>query len=261
MALDNCELVEKLKSVFKLKESPIAFFYTNNPPQDAYNPKRIKNIENIPCIIQFLNGVRSGRTLVLGKKSRNLCPGGLAYLGFKKIIKGLENFLSTGFPSSKEGDNFLEGERIKKTPKLAKTFLENIPFKKSPADFAVFMPLDQVNPEIYKPILVIFFVKMDQLAGLIQLANYDKINGNVLGVGSCCSTIITEPINEIGSDAVPRAVIGMLTDIIARRHIKSEEATFTIGYDRLIQLYKNIDESFLRLEAWKTISKRIIVNQ
>ncbi len=256
MVLNNRELVEKFKSAFKLIESPIAFFYTNNPPQEVYKPKR-KSIKYIPCIIQLLNGVRSGGTLVLGKQSRNLCPGGLAYLGFKKIMRGLENFLSTGI-RSKEGEIMLEGERFIKTPELAKIFLENIPFRKSPADFAVFMPLDQVNLNTYKPLLVIFFVKMDQLAGLVQLANYDTINRTILGKGSGCSTIITEPLHEIEGKEVPRPIIGMLTDILARRHIKTYEVTFTIGYDRLIQLYNNMDESFLKLEAWNTIFERII---
>ena len=70
MKIDNKELTQKFKTVFKLNYPPIAFFYTNNPPKEAYNPKRTSGI-NFPCIIQFLNGVKSGKTLVLGKSSRN----------------------------------------------------------------------------------------------------------------------------------------------------------------------------------------------
>ena len=257
MTIEIDKLIKKFKSVFKIKESPIAFFYTDNPPEEVYRPKA-KSIKHLPCIIQLLNGVRRGKILVLGKQSRHLCPGGLSYLGFKKRISGLEYFLSTGVQSPEEGKIILEGERIVKTPQLAKEFYDIIPFKKSPAPYAVFMPLNLVNLEIYKPLLVIFFVNMDQLAGLTQLANFDTSNRAILGFGSGCSTIITEPLAELERNGIPKPVIGILTDIIARSHIKADETSFTIGYNRLFQLYENIDESFLKIESWKRIYDRII---
>ena len=172
-------------------------------------------------------------------------------------MKGLENFLSTGVPGPKEGEIILEGERFAKTPELAKKFLDEIPFRKSPADYAVFMPLDKVNSEQYEPELVIFYVKNDQLAGLNQLANFDTLNRTILGIGSACSTIITEPLAEIEKSDDPRPVLGLLADILARRHVKSDEVSFTVAYKKLIQMYNNIEESFLKLDAWKTIFNRI----
>jgi len=256
MTIKINKLIEKLKAIFKLEETPIAFFYTDDAPQEVYNPKKT-SLKRFPCIIQFLNGVRQGKTLVLGRQSKNLCPGGLSYLGFRKRMSGAEYYLSTGITSPKEENITIEGEKIVKTPELAKTFYDSIPFKKSPAKYAVFMPLNLIDLKIYTPQLVIIFVKMDKLAGLIQLANFDTNNKTILGVGSGCSTLITEPIAEIEKNEVPRAVIGMLTDIIARRHIKSDEAVFTIGYDRIIQLYENIDDSFLKTESWEVIYNRI----
>ncbi|MHA1253560.1 MAG: DUF169 domain-containing protein [Candidatus Helarchaeota archaeon] len=255
MEIDLKIVVEKLKDIFRLKDSPIAFFYTDNPPAEIYKPKQ-KSIEHVPCIIQLLNGVRNGNILVLGKQSRNLCPGGLAYLGFKKIFPGANYFLSTGIKNIKD-DKGIEGERIFKTPQLAEEFYKEIPFKKNPAKYAVFMPLEAVNLSEYHPLLVIFFVNPDQLTGFIQLANYDTKNRTILGIGSGCSTIITEPLAELKKMNPPRAVVGMLTDVLARRHIKSSEISFTIGFNRLIQLYENIDESFLKLKAWNNIHKRI----
>ena len=260
MGIENTKLVEDLKSVFKLSESPIAFFYTDIIPDDVevYKPKKPKTLTRFPCIIQFLNGVRHGKTLVLGKQSRHLCPGGASYLGLRRRFSGAEYYLSTGFTSSKEGAIALEGERVIKTPQLAKEFYDTIPFKKSPAKYAVFMPLHAVNLEIYKPLLVIFFVNMDQLAGLVQLANFDTItNRTILGISSGCGAITTEPLAELSNLEFPRPVVGMLTDIIARSHVKAGEATFTIGFDRLLQLHKNIDDSFLKLDAWKAIHDRI----
>ena len=251
--VSNSEIVETFKLNYKLKESPIAFFYTDNPPQEIYKPKA-KSLKHIPCIIQLLNSVRRGRTLVLGKKSRNLCPGGLAYLGFKKPMAGMEQYISTGIKNA-EGKIVIEGERFFKTPDNGKALYNTIPWYKNPAKYAVFMPLDKATE--YEPELVIFFVTMDQLGGLIQLSNYDFLEKRTkLGFGSSCSTIITEPYSELNKEGIPRAVVGMLTDTLSRFHVKSEEASFTVSYKRLIQMYENIEGSFLELDAWKKIRGR-----
>ena len=256
MVIDNTDLVEKFNSAFKLKESPIAFFYTDNPPQETYSPKE-KPSKRAACIIQLLNGVRSGNTLVFGKDIRNFCPGGLAYLGFKEIFSGLNCFLSTGIPNP-EGEGYIrKGERFVKTPELGQKFIDLIPFQKAPSDYAVFMPLNQVNQIEYEPLLIIFFVKMDQLAGLIQLANYETLNRAKLGIGSGCSTILTEPLAELENGVDSSPIIGQLTDILARSRLPQEEASFTVGYEKLVRMYNNIDESFLKLEAWKQILNRI----
>ena len=114
-----------------------------------------------------------------------------------------------------------------------------------------------MNSEQYKLALVIFFVKTDQLAGLLQLANFDSVNRSILGIGSACSTIITEPLAEAENADEPRPVVGILTDILARKHVNSDEVSFTVAYKKLIQMYDNIEESFLKLEAWNTIYNRI----
>ena len=199
--------------------------------------------------------MRRGRTLVLGKGSRNLCPGGLAYLGFKKPMSGMKYYISTGV-KNEEGKVVIQGEGFFKTPEHGEALYASIPWFKNPSKYAVFMPLDQVKD--YEPELVIFFVKMDQLGGLVQLANYDLLEKKTtLGVGSSCSTIITEPYSELKKEETPRAVVGMFTDILSRSHIKTDEASFTVGYKRLIQMYENIEGSFLELGAWKNIQTRM----
>ena len=183
--------------------------------------------------------------------------GGQGYLGFRKMIKGLEYFLSTGIPGNKKGEMLLEGERFKQNPKIAKEFYESIPFQKHEDDFAVFMPLENVDLNKYKPDLVIFLVNMDQLGGFIQLFNYDTNNGIKLGLTSACGSIITEPMAEIGRKPVARATIGLLSDMLARRLVPRDLASFTVPFDRLLQVYSIMDESFLPLNAWQRILKRI----
>jgi len=247
---------EKFKKFFRLKEAPIAFFYTDDPPQKAFNPHP-KNKSTITCIIQLLNGVRRGQTLVFGKESSRLCPGGLAYLGFKRMIRGIEYYLSTGIPGNQPGTLLLEGEKFKISPEVAKGLYERVPFQKHPAKYAVFMPLGTVNLDKYKPALIIFFVNMDQLGGLIQLFNYDTNEGIKLGLSSACGTIITEPMAEIGRTPVSRAVVGLLSDMLSRGHIPPGLTCFTVSYDRLLQILPLMDKSFLILAAWQKILRRI----
>jgi uncharacterized protein (DUF169 family) len=255
MQITSNQIIEKFNNYFNLKEPPIAFFFTDNPPKGIYNPHP-KNKDANPCIIQFLNSVRNGRTMVFSKKSTGLCIGGQGYLGFRKMIRGLEYFLSTGIPSNKPGEMFLEGERFKLSPEIAKEFYESIPFEDHSKEFAVFMPLEEVDLDNIKPDLIIFLVNMDQLGGFIQLFNYDTNDGIKLGISSACGTIITEAMVE-SSRPKPRAVIGLLSDMLARRLFPANLATISVPYKRILQILPIMDDSFLSLKAWQRILKRI----
>ncbi|MHA2473955.1 MAG: DUF169 domain-containing protein [Promethearchaeota archaeon] len=237
--MNNKAIVNELTAVFKLRYPPIAFFYTDNPPYETYKPKG-----NSPCILQLLNGVKSGRPLVLGKISHKLCEGGLTNLGFQKRLEGTTKFLT-------------DVEKFVKTIELADNLMESIPFRKSTAEFAVFMQLNQVNIDLYKPLLVIFFANISQLTGLTQLANFDTVNKTKLGRGVNCQTIITEPLLELDSNQTPRAIIGCMSDTSTRMFIKQDEATITVSYDRLLSMVKNINKSFLSLDHWKRIYDKI----
>jgi len=173
------------------------------------------------------------------------------------MIGGIEYYLSTGLPGNTSGEMLLEGEHFKKTPEIAKAFYETVPFRKHPAKYAVFMPLEKVDSEKYTPDLVIFFVNMDQLGGLIQLFNYDTNDGIKIGLSSSCGTIITEPLAELDRKPVSRAVVGLLSDMLSRRHVGSDVVSFTVSYDRLLQILPQMNDSFLKLDAWQRILKRI----
>ncbi len=252
----NKDVVEAFKQYFKLKEPPIAIFYTDVPPEKVFEPK-FKSVKFYPCVIRLLNSVRRGRTLVIGKESRNLCPGGLAYLGFQQRLRDLEYHISQGYTDASGKWLLIDGEKFFKNTQIARELLNDIPFMQSPGNYIVFMPLENVDLERYEPQLVCFFVNMDQLAGLIQLAHFDAPNVRTLvAKSSGCGAIVTEPYAELNKE-IPAPIIGLLTDIYARQNVKKEDAVLTLGYKRLIELYNNIDESFLKLEAWKRIQNRI----
>lgn len=256
--VNNKELAEKFTNTFKLKTPPIAFFYTDDPPKEAFNPKKQRKLKDRPCLSQYINGVKKGRTLVLGNDSKNMCGGALRTMRIKCpfIAEPASQFHSVGF-LNKDGEVVMEGERGVKTPEICLQLFEDLQHKEAQTESAVFMPLDQVDMEKYKPLLVIFFANMDQLSGLIMLSNYDTSNYAKLAFGSNCTSFILEPLLELERGNPPRAVVGSLTECNSRRFVKKDEATFTIGYERLFDLYENIDESFLKTSQWKTVENRM----
>ena len=90
-----------------------------------------------------------------------------------------------------------------------------------------------------------------------MLSNYDTSNYAKLAFGSNCTSFILEPLLELEKGDPPRAVVGSLSECVSRRFVKKDEATFTIGYERLLDLYKNIDESFLKTSLWKIVENRM----
>ena len=62
---------------------------------------------------------------------------------------------------------------------------------------------------------------------------------------------------ERDKDENPRAIIGCISDTTTRKHVKLDEATITVSYDRLLKIVDSIDQSFLELNPWKTIYDRI----
>ncbi len=150
----------------------------------------------------------------------------------------------------------MEGEHGVKSPEIALQLYNDLPRKEAPEDYAVFMPLDQVDSEKYKPVLVIFFVNMDQLSGLIMLSKFDTSNYAKLAFGSNCTSFILEPLLDLNKGEPPRAVVGSLTECVTRRWVPKDVATITVGYERLFDLYDNIDESFLNTPQWKVVEDR-----
>jgi hypothetical protein len=55
----------------------------------------------------------------------------------------------------------------------------------------------------------------------------------------------------------PRAVIGLLSDMLARRLFPANLATISVPYKRILQILPIMDDSFLSLKAWQRILKRI----
>lgn len=237
----------KVAKAIKLKSSPVAILWTDQKPKNAVKFKEDK----WGCVISMINAASKGRIVVFDEKTYG-CEGGATGIGFKRFELGfIEHFLSTGI------DGKVEGEYYKKTPELAKSFVNGLPEIIIPTKYVVLKPLEMLQ-EGEIPEAIIFLVNADQLSACVTLANFDKSskdNVSVLAASGCHQTIL-EVIAQSRSE-YPKALIG-LTDISARKCIDKDILSFALPYKRYIELESVVEESFLTKKDWINISKRII---
>ena len=234
------------KRFFGEAELPIAFYYTDEEGHaELVNPDTVRR-----CIFPALSLVRKGRALCFDAESIG-CSGGQTYLGFRETEEpDTEYFLSCGILGK------VEGERYMKTPEIAAEALKLMPSFKAPARFIVFKRWDSLN-ESDEPEVVIFFACPDVLSGLFTLANFDETEPNDVFTpwGSGCSSIVAYPFLE--KDSVrPRAVIGSF-DVSARPFIPENTLSFSVPMLKFERMVRNMEESFLTTNSWKTVQKRI----
>ncbi len=207
------------------------------------------------------------------------CFGGGVGLGFGKQYErfplggkeAFKYFLSTGLEGKGREElvekacslgrkelveNFLKGERYKKSPDLVEDFLEELPAMEVPANYVVFKPLkDLADGE--EAVVVVFVADPDQLSALVALANFDRkgVDNVFTPMGAGCHQIGIYAFSEAQKEK-SRAVIG-LTDISARKNVRhllgKDVFTFAVPYRRFMEMETNVDESFLKRSTWKSL--------
>jgi len=241
----------RIAEELKLQYRPVALLLADEKPAGALEFKE----GTWGCVVAMFFTAARGKTAVFGANTCG-CPGGRIGLGFtdsyNHVPGGIEHFLSTG-----RGEGYPEGEAYLKTPELARDFVENLPRTCIPTNYIVAKPLDEIDPSVEKPALVVFFCEPDQLSALVVLANYGRTGSDnvIMPFGAGCHQTCLIPYAESKKDR-PRAVVGV-TDISARPMVDPNVLSFTVPFAMFEEMEANVPGSFLEKEAWKKVRSRI----
>ena len=240
------ELAESLKEKLGFGNLPIGMFFSESKPENAISFKSKGN----GCILPLIFKSSQGKTVAIDQDTTGWNCSAF-YLGYQDwIFEGIECFLSDGVVNGREGERFI------KTSKQAKSFVEFYRPKTLNTKVTVFKPLADFEQN-EKPEIVIFFVNADELSALVYLLHFNAPESEdriVTRFISGCGSIVTLPM-KLKKEGKMQAVWGM-HDISVRRRLPKELMTLTMPYELLIEIAKDIDQSFIITESWKAIRER-----
>jgi uncharacterized protein (DUF169 family) len=260
-----------------LETEPVALIWTDKAPVGAtqFKPGRWG------CVVSLMAAATRGRVCAFDRQTFG-CWGGGVGLGFgnqyESFPGGIEcfcGFLSSGNELSEKGraiaermrlsgaerivDDFLHGERYIKDPESTLRFLEALPMRNIPAEFVVFKPLSQTDPERDDVKSVTFFVDPDRLSALVVLANYARPGTENVAMmwAAGCQVVGIQAYAELDRDR-PRGLVGM-TDISARKNVRASLGehimSFTAPWPLFAEMEHNVEGSFLQRETWQSLEK------
>ena len=265
----------KAAVALRLKYDPVALLWTNERPAQAIQFQEGK----WGCVMaMFAQAAVGGKTAVFDRETFGCLGGGTGlgfgdqYLNWRGGLECFYGFLSTGNADREDAqelaeqvrregrkvavERFLHGERIVKSPELARLFVASLPTVDIPYRYVIFKPLRDVRAG-ESPQVVIFVANPDQLSALVSLANYGRgtTDNVVMRSGAGCHNIGIMASAESRKD-VPRAVVGM-TDVAARVYTRQtlghDVLTFAVPFKMFIELEANVEGSFLEKETWRTL--------
>lgn len=239
----------RIAKELKLRHEPVAIIFTDQKPEGALQFTEGR----WGCAVAMMTAAAKGKTAVFDRSTAG-CMGGKVGLCFGNtypdVPGGIENFLSTGTPGR-------EGEAYKKSPELAKSYADQLPFADIPEKYVIFKPLANVGPARETPQVVCMYTNPDQLSALVVLANYGRPGADnvIIPFSAGCHTICLLPYHE-GQQERPRAVVG-LTDITARPYIDADLLSFSVPWGMFLEMESNVSGSFLEKHQWQKVRERI----
>ena len=241
----NKKIGISIKEKLGLDYFPVGMYLSETRPENAIGFKN----KGKGCIVPLIFSSAKGKIVAIDKDTTGWDCSAF-YLGYKDwIFDGIECFLSNGFISR-------SGERFIKTKRQAKEFVKSLKPKAINDRVTIFKPLSEFAKE-ESPEIVIFFVKPDQLSGLVYLLHYNSPEREDIVATrfiSGCGSMVTLPMNYKTKGKM-KAVWGM-HDISARLRMPKELMTITMPFEMVKDIYNEIDNSFIVTENWKKIKER-----
>lgn len=227
--------------------APVGFYFADKKPEAAIGFRK----PGQGCIMPLILASARGKTVAFDKNSAGWDCSAF-YLGYKNwIFPGIEYFLSQGPLKGRTCERFI------KTPELAKSYVKSLKPPKKAIGVAIFKPLEKFSNS-QKPQIVTFFANPDQLSALVYLLYFDapEVEDRVVTrFASACGSIVTLPL-QYAHKGEKKAVWGF-HDISARARLPKEIMSLTLPFGLLVDMWKNMNESFLRTERWAKIAQRI----
>ncbi|MEN6370992.1 MAG: DUF169 domain-containing protein [Armatimonadota bacterium] len=237
------EMASQISRELGLVEEPIAVYYADEKPEQAFQ----WNCQGGHfCHMGRLTAVIRGTPLAVDRENPG-CGGAAFFLGWNAEMQpGFEEFLSH------DADG--KGERYKKTPEIAKAFVEKRSFVPANGRYCIFQRLEDL-PEKITPEVIVLYGDADDMSGLLGLANYGRKNQAVIApFSSGCGSIVSEPRAQ-GLGPEPKAVLGMF-DPSARGSVNKNYLTFSAPWQMFIEMLENIPGSFLEIDPWLKLRNR-----
>ncbi len=234
----------RISEAIRMTTQPVAVLLADEAPEGA-----LRFVEDRwACVMSMLSAASKGRVAAFDKDTC-ACGGGRVGLGFESFQLGfIDRFLSTGTEK-------MEGEYHRKSPEIARSFIEALPVVELGHPFVVFKPLDRLADD-ETPEVVVFLATPDQLSGLATLAGYDRPGREnvIFAAASGCQATVLLALDQARSPE-PKCLLGM-TDPAARRFVDPDVLSFAIPWQRFLEMEENVDESFLGREAWARLAER-----
>ena len=267
----------KIANAISLNYQPVALIWSDQKPAEAMQFKQGK----WGCIMWLAASAAKGKAAACDRKTFGCFGGGVGmgfgdqYVNFPGGKDCFCHFLSSGNEQWEQGrqaaakvkpflrkesyDNFVSGERYLKTPERVHQFIQNLPITDIPAEYVIFKPLADIDPQQETPRVIVFFADPDQLSALVVLANYDRPDNQnvIIPYAAGCQTIGIYPYQEAKAER-QRAVVG-LTDLSARVSIRKlledHLMTFAVPLAMFEEMERNVAGSFLERPTWQALLK------
>ncbi len=265
----------ELASQLKLKYSPVALLWSDDKPEQAIEFKQGR----WACVMFAFAQAAKGKTAVFSRQTYG-CWGGGVGLGFGNRYQDFpggeecfQYFLSSGNKNWEKGQavgrqiqdagsfyqDFMQGERYLQGPEQVEAFIQQLPIIDIPAQYVIFKPLEQVNPEKEQLQTITFLANPDQLSALVVLANHGRkgYNNVTIPFAAACQSIgiLTYAQQE---SPEPKAVLG-LVDISARKHVRRaldpNLLSFSVPPGLFQEMEENLPGSFLFRDTWQALGQ------